>query len=126
MTFIDEIATYLQTNNFGTVGQSIFAGEFPEETDSGICILSVPSPEPDKSISVYRQSIDFWSRYQAGKSLEAEEKLNAIFQHFHKKRDFTIGTKHVYLSYALGLVDDMGRDSVEKRLYRLSLTFLYR
>ncbi len=33
---------------------------------------------------------------------------------------------HVYISYAMGTIEDMDRDAQKRKLYKLSLGFVYR
>lgn len=126
MTFIDSLVSYLQTNNIGTPAQNMFIGEFPEDAKNSIALMLSPSPEPDKSVAVYQQVVDVLARYSAGASLAGQEKLLSIFNLLHKRQNYAITDYHVYLSYAAGMIDDLGRTVNDQRLYRLTLVFTYR
>lgn len=124
MKIIDEIADYLEDESIGTVGTDIFTGELPFDGNAIISLVSSPSPEPNKSIPYYRQYVDVWARfadYDDGVS-----KLQAVMDLLHQKEHYELPNFHVYLSYALGMIEDFDRDTERRHIFKLSLAFLYR
>lgn len=123
MNFIDSLAEYLEDNGLGTVGTDLYIGEIPLDVE-GVSIGLAPSPAPDKSVPYYLQSIDVWSRNaNVNTGFDA---LSEIFLLLHRSANYEVGDYHVYISYALGAIDDMGRDSQRRKLNKLSLGFVYR
>lgn len=121
---IESVATYLQTNNLGNVGSDIFIGEMPLETGDCVSLVYAPSPDPNPAIDVYEQVIDFWSRNK--NTSVAYSKLLSILNLLHKGQNYAITGYHVYFSNALGMIEDNDRDIERRKLYKLSIKFIYR
>lgn len=124
MNIIDSIATYLQTNGVGTVATTIFKGELPYDVNDCISLQHSPSPEPDKAIPYYTQTIDVWARFQTFDA--GYGKLQEVMELLHRAENYDLENYHVYLSYAMGMIEDLGRDVERRHLFKLSLAFVYR
>lgn len=121
---IDAIAELLEDSSIGTVGTDIYIGELPFDKADIISLLLVPSPEPNKSIPYYTQMIDVWVRFKSYD--DGMAKMQEIFDLFHRIENYEVEGYHVYLSYALGMIDDMDRDSERRHLFKLTLGFIFR
>lgn len=121
---LEEICKQIELNEIAVYGEDLFIGDLPNKPANCLGVIAVPSPTPDKSIPVYEQTVDVWSRSK--KSETAYSQLEQIKDLFHQQANYTIGDYHVYLSSALGLIDDNDRDSEERKLYKLTLSFKYR
>jgi hypothetical protein len=121
---ISSLADFLQTEGVGTVGSDIFIGEIPLDVSDAIALTLVPSPAPDKSIPYYTQTIDVWGRFTD--SEDGLSMLQSVFDAVHRQENYAITGYHVYLSYAAGMIEDMDRDTERRKLYKLTLSFLYR
>lgn len=121
---INAVTYYMASNGIGTVGTDIFIGELPLDKADIISAVYVPSPHPNKAIPYYNQTIDFWARFKSYD--DGMGKLQDLFDLFHQKENYEIDGFHVYLSYAMGMIDDMDRDMERRHLFRLSLSFIFR
>lgn len=121
---LNDLGEYLEDNGLGVVGEDIFIGELPLETNNCLGLTFAVSPAPNKSIPYYNQQVDIWARYSVYD--QGLEKLQHIFDFFHKKENYQMGSFHVYLSYAAGMIDDLDRDAERRHLFKLSLVFVYR
>jgi len=124
MKIIDQIADLLEDQGIGTVGTSIFTGELPNDGNNIVSLVSSPSPEPNKSIPYYTQNFDVWARYSDYD--DGNAKLQSIFDIIHQREDFDLTDFHCYLSYAVGMIDDMGRDAERRHLFKVSFAVVYR
>lgn len=124
MNIIDSIAEYLEDQSIATMGTDLFKGELPFDVDDCLSLQFVASPDPNKSIPYYTQTVDIWARYKLFDT--GMEKLQEIMEELHRKENYDINGYHVYLSYALGMIDDLGRDVERRHLFKLSLSFVYR
>lgn len=121
---ITDLAQYLEDNNIGTVGTDLYVGELPLDKNNCIALVYSPSPEPDKSIPYYDQTIDIWARFSSYE--DGYNMLQTVFDLIHRAENYQMGGWHIYLSYANGLINDNGRDVERRHLFQLTLTFVYR
>lgn len=124
MNIIDSIAEFLEDESVGTMGTDIFKGELPYDVDDCISLMFSPSPDANKSIPYYTQTVDIWARAKLFDS--GFNKLTEVMTLLHRKENYELDGYHVYLSYALGMVDDLSRDVERRHLFKLSLSFVYR
>lgn len=124
MNIIDAIAEYLEDESIGTMGTDIFQGELPYDVSDCISLQYSPSPEPNKAIPYYDQTIDIWARAKLFET--GRQKLTDIMDLLHRKENYDIEGYHIYLSYAQGMIDDLGRDVERRHLFKLTLGFIYR
>jgi len=120
----ESVAKYLEDNGIGTRGVDIFIGELPFDKDNCIALLYSPSPGPNQSLDVYEQVIDFRSRFK--KTDNSYNKMLDVLNLLHKGQNYEIDDYHVYFSNALGMIDDNDRDSERRKLFSLSVRFIYR
>jgi hypothetical protein len=121
---IEDLVDYLQTSGIGTVGTDIFVGELPLDKTDCIALMVSPSPDSDKSIPYFKQTIDVWSRF--GTYEDGYNKLQEVFDLIHRAENYEFGEFHVYISYAAGNIVDNGRDAERRHLMQLTLGFVYR
>jgi len=120
----ESIAKYLEDNHIGTRGSNIFIGELPLNKVNCVALIYSPSPDPNKAIDVYEQVIDFRVRFK--RSDNGYNKMLAILNLLHKGQNYKIDDYHVYFSNALGMIDDNDRDLERRKLFKLSIRFIYR
>lgn len=124
MNLIDSICQLLEDENIGTMGTDIFKGELPYDTDDCIALTFSPSPEPNKSIPYYEQTVDVWARSKLFDT--GYNKLKEVMTLLHRKENYEVSGYYIYLSYSLGGIDDLDRDVERRHLFKLSLSFVYR
>lgn len=121
---IESIADYLEDQGVGTVNTDIFLGELPLDKSDCIALISAPSPAPDRSIPYYTQNIDVWARFSDYS--EGVSKLQEVMDELQRKENYSITGYHVYLSYALGMIDDLDRDTERRHLLKVTFGVVYR
>ena len=121
---VESLAKYMEDNGIGTRGLNIFIGELPFDKNNCVSLVYTPSPEPNKSLDVYEQVIDFRSRFK--RTEIGYEKMLDILDLFHKGQNYSIDGFHVYFSNAMGMPDDNDRDVERRKLFSLSIRFIYR
>ena len=124
MTLLDAIEEYLEDEGIGTIGTDIFDGELPLDGTDIISLILSPSPEPNKAIPYYTQYVDIWARFKNYD--DGYSKLQDIFDLLHQKENYELTDYHVYLSYSVGMIDDLDRDAERRHLFKLTLGFVYR
>jgi len=120
---IEKIADLLQTLGIGTVGTNIFLMDITTQPSNGIYLTNTPSTSPNQAIEIYEQSVDFWSRNDS--VLAGYNKLKAIQDELNKRSGYDMGDYRVYISYSTGMIDDMGDDSQNRKIQKLSINFIY-
>lgn len=118
--FIRDLADYLEGQGI----EDIKIGELPFDEDNIVSLVTSPSPDPDKSIPYYTQTVDVRARFKDWESGYA--KLQEIFDLLHQEENYQMGDYHVYLSYAMGMIQDNGRDTERRHLFQLTLGFVFR
>lgn len=121
---IEEVAAKLQEETIATLNADMFIDELPINKQDCIAVMHSPSPVPHKTFENHEQHIDFWARYTDSKT--AYDKLLAIQAVFHREKAYDMDNYHVYFSNSLGAIDDMGRDSERRKMYKLTIRFIYR
>ena len=121
---IENLTTYLQANGLGTLGTNLFIGELPLNVDNCVSVMYSSSPDPNLTLEVYEQVIEFWSRNKS--SRQCYEQLRLIKTLFERKHHYLMTDTYVYISSCLGLIDDYDVDIERRKLYKLSVRFVYR
>ena len=121
---IEELADHLETEGVGTVGDDIFIGELPLDVGNCMALLYSVSSEPNKSLDVYEQTIDFWVRNKSASAGYAL--LKSAQEIFHRMGNYELDSYHVYFSNSLGSIEDNDRDTERRKLYKLAIRFIYR
>ena len=121
---VDAVTEYMEADGIGVIGKTLFVGEMPLNVGACVSAVPSPSPEPDKAIPYFVQEVDVWARNP--KAGDCYQKLQDVFDLFHRAHHYTMGSYYVYLSYALGGIDDLDRDVERRKLCKVSLAFIYR
>jgi hypothetical protein len=121
---IEEVSQLLQTNGIGTEGVDLFLGFAPATVDNCVNLVYSVSPEPHKTFDVYEQTIDFWSRNKS--TADGYEVLKDIQALLHRKGNYDLENFHIYFSNSLGSIEDNDVDNEMRKLWKLSIRFIYR
>jgi len=124
MNILEAIKDKLVTAGIGTFGTNLFIGELPSDKKNAILIVTAPSSPPNPSIGVFEQQVDFWTRYS--NSQQGYAKLKQIEALLHRAANYEMGDYHVYISNSMSSVDDMDRDSERRKMWKLTIRFIYR
>jgi hypothetical protein len=109
--------------HLGTLNTNIF-GELPVDKENSLGVVASPSPDPNKAFDTAEQVFDIWGRF--AKASVGKAKMQEVFTALHRKQNYTLGDFHVYLSYAVGTIDDLDRDANKSHLYKITFSFTYR
>jgi hypothetical protein len=121
---IEPLLDYLEEQEIGEVGTDLFIGRLPAEIDSCTALIYSPSPEPNKSLDVYEQTVDIWTRDISAS--DAYSRMLDIQALLHRQGNYQIEGFHIYFSNSLGGIEDLDRDTEKRQLYKLSMRFIYR
>lgn len=119
-----EIADYLEDGGIGTVGSDIYVGELPEDPANAILVVSAPSGTQEMYFDVRNITIDFWVRNK--KTDSANSKIQEIFDTLHIGQNYDLENYHIYFSHAVSNIEDLDKDSIGRKLLKLSIRFIYR
>jgi hypothetical protein len=120
-----ELATYLASNSFGTLGLNLFYGDLPESAASdSMWVIKGVSPKPRIELDAGDQFIDVWVRGRT--SDDAQALLQGVISAIHRKEHWDLPSYHIYFSRLNGEIQDMDRDVNRRKLYMASFAFLYR
>lgn len=122
---IEDVAQYINDHGLGlTIGTNLFVGELGADKPDAIYLVSSTSPAPDNELPTEWLTIDFYSRYDNSKA--GYDILRNIYDMFHRNAHYIIGDDtNVYLSEALGQIDDLDRDVQRRKIWRLQIKFTY-
>lgn len=121
---LNDLAEYLEDQGIGTVGTDIFIGQLPLTEDDCLAIIYAPSPVPNKAIPYFEQTVDVWVRFTTYDS--GYDKMLSIFNLIHRKENWELDNFHIYLSFAMGMIDDYDKDAQDRYLFKCSFGFLFR
>lgn len=120
---LKELAGFIDNQIGMTLGTNFYIGELGAEQPDGIVLVTGISEAPDNELDTEYQVIDFYARYNNSES--GYNKLKDIYDLLHRKTHYTFDIYGVYLSEALGQIEDMDRDLNQRKIWRLSVRFLY-
>lgn len=127
--FIKEVGQYLQSQNFGTLGVNIFLSFEPDSPDELIAVLDRGGYITDDFVKI---TGDAANKYDVigvqlilrGNSYESlMSKAYQIYDLFHRKAFYNLGTFYIKESHAESLPIPIGRD--ERGRDEISINFLF-
>lgn len=120
----ESLVDFLEDNGIFSDDTIVRISELPFDYDQVLSIIYSPSPRPNVAIDVYRQTLDFWTRFPDSKS--GYNKLVEVLDLLHKRTNYKINGFHIYFSLARSMINDMGKDEERRQLYQVSIDFMYR
>jgi hypothetical protein len=121
---LQDLLDLLETNDIGITGTDMFISELPLDKNNCLSFIASPSPDPNKTMPHYYQTVDVWARYS--KYETGYNKLQEVMDFLHKKHHYEMGDYYIYLSYALGNILDNGRDAERRHILQLTISLIYR
>jgi len=88
----------------------------------GIFLVQSVSTQPDMYTGVEEYQIDLWSR--TIKASDGYELQGWLYDYFHQKAHYDLGSYHVYFTNCLSQVVDMDRDAEGNKLLRLPVRWI--
>jgi hypothetical protein len=122
MDLSSELATYLQTAGFGTVGTSIFIGQIPEGTN-GLYILN-GGGQLGKYVPVNETVLDIYCKNT--KASTCITTLNNVKNYIHRMHNTTTANAYIYSILVIGDTQDVARDLEYAKVYKITVSILNR
>lgn len=121
MTFIEQVATYLQAGGIGTLGTNLFISNLPDSVDSCVAVFDTGGMTPDIYLPTKEPTFQVLVRsttYDLGKA-----KIDAIRALLHRNFNVTlvVGQTYVYSILALSEGGHIGQN--ERGLDEFSMNF---
>jgi hypothetical protein len=117
-----QVASWLASAGFGTLGTDIFVGQMPADTN-GLYVFRTGGqlnnyvPIEEAVCDIYCKNI---------KSELAVDKLEDIKQAIHRQYSQTIGDTFVYTFLILGNIECIERDNEYAKVYKLTVQAVHR
>lgn len=117
-----EIASYLDTAGYGTIGTDIFVGQIPAETN-GVYVMRNGGamnnylPVTDSLVEIYVKNT---------KASTAASTIESIKNYIHRMHNTTTSGSYVYSMLLVGDVEDVLRDDEYGKIYRISVSVKHR
>lgn len=125
-TLTFDIATILQDNGLGIIGESIFVGQdSPPKPDVQLNIRNTGTFLPDyPTIDLAYPTVQIIARGTKGGHQACEEKIYAVKDYMKTIANYTVNdSRFVFINQQSGPVD-IGLDSVMRPMYSLNLVCL--
>lgn len=125
--FIDDLATYLQTQGHGTKGTDLFRGNMPEATDDLIVINDTggfPNIINDKGANIEVVTVQILARNK--RQEEARETLKSIQDDLHQLVNTNLGTFTIIRALSTDRPAILQRDQKERWVLFLNLEIMMR
>jgi hypothetical protein len=117
-----ELAQYLDTANFGTIGTDIFVGHMPADTD-GIYILRTGGTL-NNYLPVEETVLDIYYVHTSAQT--AVGALENIKRYIHRMHTTYTSDAFIFTMLALGDVEDVARDVEYKKIFKLTIQVVHR
>jgi len=117
---LTDVRDYLISQNIATADE-IFVGNLD---GSGIMMTTGGNEAQDIYQGLKYETIDFWIRntsYEAGYQLTRD-----IIDLLHRLSNWETTDFHIFFSHAMGGVEDLDRDGEGKRIFKVSVRFIFR
>lgn len=122
MNIAYQVAVWLQSAGFGTLGTDIFVGEIPDDTNGIWTVMS--GGQPNNYVPIEEAVVDIYIKDI--KSELAVNKLERIKRAIHRQYSLTIGTTFVYTFLILGVIEDIQRDVEYAKIYKITVQAVHR
>lgn len=117
-----QVATWLASAGFGTLGTDIFVNEIPDDIN-GLWTVNMGGqlnnyvPIEEAVVNIYSKDI---------KSELAVDRLERIKHTIHRQYSQTIGTTFVYTFLIIGDIESVDRDAQFEKVYKMTVQVVHR
>lgn len=112
-----EIAKYLATAGFGTLGTDIFVDQIGAETN-GLYVESI-SGELNYYLPIEDVVLNIYAKYNSAE--EAKTQLIDIKNYIHRMHNTVTTHAYIYSILAIGNIENVDRDLEYAKLYKLTI-----
>lgn len=122
MTYIENIAQFLENESLGNLGVDLFVGRFPASPNNCIAVLDTGGVEPDTYLEILNPTFQVFIRNESYPN--GHEKLRSIREKLHRfaNGELVEDGSYFYFIKALSNGGPVGRDENELQLF--SINFL--
>lgn len=122
MDIASEIATYLQTAGFGTVGTNIFIGQIPSSTN-GIYIIR-SSGAFNNYLPIENVMVDIYVKDTSAS--DGITTIENIKRFMHRMHNTTTTNAYIFSMLAMGDVETVERDVEYAKIFKISMEISHR
>lgn len=115
------IAQDIQDRGIATMATDLFVGQLPATVESGMFVVAASSPQPHLYLDTEEQVFDFW--YRSDYTDLAYTKLRDVYNLYHRRANYPMGSWYVYFSHAMNGIMDMDRERESGKLFKVSILF---
>lgn len=117
-----QVAQYLATAGFGTLGTSIFVGQLPAE-QNGVYVSRLGGL-PNKYIPIEETVLDIYVKDTSAS--DAITKLENIKRYIHRMHTTETASAYFYTFLVIGDVEDVQRDMEYTKVFKITLQVMHR
>lgn len=122
--FTEQIATLLADEGVGTLGETLWVGNAPDDKNEVVMMVAQSGLDPDPDMEIRRIDIDFWGRNP--NSAQGYSKMQDVWNRLHRRKAYQLTDFYVFMTRAIGTIDDMGKDANQRQLHKLRIRFTFR
>lgn len=117
-----QVAQYLATAGFGTLGTSIFVGQLPAE-QNGVYVSRLGGL-PNKYVPIEETVLDIYVKDTSAS--DAITKLESIKRYIHRMHTTETASAYFYTFLVIGDVEDVQRDMEYTKVFKITLQVVHR
>lgn len=122
MNVANELATYLDTSNFGTLGTDIFVDQIPEGTNGLYLIHS--GGQKGLYVPVDETIIDIYCKNTSAS--DCIEQLTSVKNFIHRMHSTGTSLAYFYSIMVIGDIEDVSRDLEYSKVYKITVMLINR
>lgn len=124
MSYLSDIATYLQTQGIGTKGTDLFYANVPAKMDTGVVVLDTGGPLPDPDIPTKNPTFQVFIR--ANTYALGDAKRTAVRDALHRLGNQLLGSTYFFNILAVSEGGHIGRNEAGRDEFSINFQSLIR
>lgn len=117
-----QVAQYLATAGFGTLGTDIFASQIPAE-QNGVYVTRLGGM-PNKYVPIEETVLDIYVKDTSAS--DAITKLENIKRYIHRMHSTETSSAYFYTFLVIGDVEDVQRDMEYAKVFKITVQVMHR
>ena len=121
MTFLSDIAAYIDANTSLTIGTTLFIGTLPANIDNWVGIFQTGGIEPTTYLDIIKPTLQVLVRntnYETAQQLSYE-----VYDALHQLYGQTMGSTEIYTVFAIQEPTDIGEDETGRAIFTCNYVF---
>lgn len=124
MRIHEDIASLLEDEGVATLGTDMFIGEIPDDVNNAFMLETISGQDPNVYMEIRSADINFWGRHS--NAPDGYDELQQVWNRLHRRANYRTDNFHVFHSEVIGTIEDMGRDTNNRKLHKLRIRFTFR